>query len=86
MRVIHPGLFLVMKHFPNRKSDLRQMYRSSESFRALCQNYQKCAKAMNYWEKSKKEEAPDRLREYTALLQELELEIMDNLEPKREQK
>ncbi len=86
MAVIHPSLFSVMKRFPDRRNALRQMYRTSESFRSICRNYQKCAKALDYWAKSKSAEAPDRHREYSALLQELELEIIQGLELKREQK
>ncbi len=86
MRVIQPSLFLIMKRFPDRRNALRQMYRTSESFRSLCRNYQKCSEALDYWAKSKSAEAPDRRREYSALLQELELEIIQGLEPKREQK
>ena len=86
MRVIHPGLFVVMKRFPDRKNDLRQIYRSSESFRSICRNYQKCSKALNHWSKSKHAEAPDRQVEYAALLEELELEILQALEPQREMK
>ena len=86
MQVIHPSLFLVMKNFPDKKDALRQMYRSSESFRVLCHNYQKCSEALDFWKKSKRTEAPDRHREYTALMQELELEIHQTLELKSMQK
>jgi hypothetical protein len=86
MTIITPGLFLVMNRFPDRRNDLRQMYRTSESFRSICRNYQKCTKALDHWGKSKSEQAPERQREYAALLQELELEIIQSLEPKREQK
>ena len=86
MTIITPGLFLVMNRFPDRRNELRQMYRTSESFESLCLNYQKCSAALDYWGKSKSEQAPERQREYAALLQELELEIIQGLEQKREQK
>ena len=80
MRVIHPSLFLIMQRFPDRKDALRQMYRTDKNFRGICKNYQKCTKALDYWAKSKREEAPERHREYFALQQELELEIVNSLE------
>ena len=84
MAVIQPSLFLVMNRFPDHRNTLRQMYRSSESFRLSCHNYQKCTKALKHWAKSKSAQAPDRYREYAALLEELELEIIQSLEMKRE--
>ena len=80
MEVIQPSLFLVMGKFPERKSALREVYRSSESFRLLCRSYQKCSEAVNYWKLSEREEAPDRYREYAELFQELELDIIQSLE------
>jgi hypothetical protein len=80
MRVIQPSLFLVMNRFPDRRNDLRQMYRTSESFQSICQNYQKCTVALGHWVKSKHEDAPSRQREYSELIDELELEIIQSLE------
>ncbi len=80
MAVIHPSLFIVMKTFPDRKDALRQMYRTSKSFQSICQNYQKCSEALRYWAESEDENAPERKKEYSALLQELELEITNSLE------
>lgn len=80
MTIITPGLFLVMNRFPDRRNDLRQMYRTSESFESLCRNYQKCSVALGHWTKSKHEEAPLRQREYSELLKELEQELIQSLE------
>ena len=80
MKVIHPGLFLLLRRFPNHKGALRQMYRTSESFQSICHNYQKCSEALDYWAKSSRSEAPDRHREYKMLLEELELEIINSLD------
>ena len=79
MTVIHPGLFLILRRFPDHKEDLRQMHRTSESFQSICHNYQKCSEALDYWAKSSRSEAPDRHREYKMLLEELELEIINSL-------
>ncbi|MDJ0912356.1 MAG: hypothetical protein QNI95_02245 [Desulfobacterales bacterium] len=80
MSVIQPGLFLILKRFPHRKEDLRQLYRSSESFKSICESYQKCSEALEYWAKSSLKESPGRQREYSELLNELELEILQSLE------
>ena len=56
------------------------MYRTSESFQVLCSNYQKCAEALKYWTESEHIEASNRQREYSDLLKELELEIIQSLE------
>jgi cell fate (sporulation/competence/biofilm development) regulator YlbF (YheA/YmcA/DUF963 family) len=71
---------LILRRFPERKDDLQRMYRKSESFQSICHNYQKCSEALRYWTESEHEEASNRQREYSALLQELELEIINSLE------
>ena len=85
MTIIRPGLFLVMNRFPDRKNTLRQLYRSSEFFESLCLNYQKCSDALVYWGKSESKQATDRHEEYSELLQELELEIIQILENGKQQ-
>ena len=80
MPVIHPSLFLIMERFPEHKDALREKYRIDENFRDACQNYKKCSEALKYWTNSKDENAPDREKEYSALLQELEQEILKSLE------
>jgi hypothetical protein len=79
LSVIHPGLFLILRRFLDRKDDLRQMYRASKSFRSICQNYQKCSEALRYWAEAEHEQALDRQREYSALLHDLELEVIQSL-------
>lgn len=79
MPVIHPSLFFIMKRFPDHKNALRQLYRTSKTFQGICHNYKKCAEALGYWSESKDPNAPDRVLEYSELLQELEREIIDSL-------
>ncbi len=80
MPVIHPSLFIVMKHFPDRKDAVRQMYRTNKPFQGICRNYSKCSEALRYWTESEDEHAPEREKEYATLLHELELEIINSLE------
>ena len=79
MAVIHSGLFLIMKRFPDRKDALLQMYRRSESFQSICANYQECLEALRYWAESEHETAPERHREYESILYELEQDIRQSL-------
>ena len=79
MTVIQPGLFLIMQRFPERKDILRNMFLSSKSFKSTCKDYQRCSEALAYWAESKNEKAPYRYREYFALLQELESDIIQSL-------
>lgn len=76
MSIIHPGLFLVFKRFPDRREMLQRLYSASESFQSLCESYQQCSQAVNYWGKSDDRNAPDRHREYCTLLDELEQDIL----------
>jgi hypothetical protein len=80
LAIIQPGLFLLLQRFPDHKNALRRLYRTSESFQAICQSYQECSQALDYWSASGQVEAPPRQREYSELLKELEQEIMHSLE------
>ena len=80
MSVIQPGLFLILQRFPHQKDALRRLYRTSESFQAICHSYQQCSKAFDYWSASGKKESPTRQREYSELIIELEKEIIHSLE------
>ena len=80
MSVIQPGLFLILQRFPHRKVALRRLYRTSESFQAICHSYQQCSEALAYWSASENETALHRKREYSELMNELEQEIIQSLE------
>jgi hypothetical protein len=80
LSIIQPGLFLILRRFPRRKDALRQLYRASESFQAICHSYQECSNALDYWSASGHKAAPLRQREYSELMKELEQEIMHSLE------
>jgi hypothetical protein len=75
MPIIEPGLFLVIKRFPDHKEAVKALYRESEDFQSLCEDYRQCAVALRYWSRSSEEHAPARRDEYTLLLQELEEEL-----------
>jgi hypothetical protein len=52
MPVIHPSLFLIMKCFPERENILRRLYLGNKTFKSICDDYQKCAEAVDYWNRS----------------------------------
>jgi len=79
MAVLRPGLFAVIERFPHRKAAVRRLFNENDSFQTLCEDYWRCAEALRHWNQSAAEEAVVRREEYTALLQELEAEIKENL-------
>jgi hypothetical protein len=79
MPVIQTSVFTVLKRFPDRKDTVKRLFKESENFKAVCEDYQECAKALYHWDRSDSEEAPLRKSEYSALLQELEAEILQCL-------
>ena len=79
MKVIRTGLFSVLRRFPQRKDTAKRLFSESESFQTMCEDYQKCVKALDHWNQSEVGIAPLRRTEYTALMQELEEEIFQKL-------
>ena len=79
MKVIQAGLFFVLKRFPKHKDNAKRLLKESESFQTMCEDYLKCAKALDHWNQSGMDIAPLRRTEYTALMQELEEEILQKL-------
>ena len=76
MAVIQTNL---IKRFPNRKKTIKRLFKESESFQAICEDYRKCSEALHHWNESAADEAPARRDEYTALLLDLETEILQIL-------
>ncbi len=68
-----------MKRFPDRKDTVKQLFKESETFQSVCEDYRRCAEALRHWNESASEEAPARREEYAALLRDLEAEILQNL-------
>ena len=79
MKVIRTGLFSVLKRFPECQDTAKHLFRESESFQTMCEDYLKCFKALDHWNQSKEAIAPVRRAEYSALLRELEVEIFQKL-------
>lgn len=79
MTIIQPGLFGLFKRFPDRKQTIKALFEKSESFQTLCDDYRQCDEALRHWSRSSDEDASARMREYKALLWELEEEILQNV-------
>ncbi len=79
MSVIQTSLFSVITRFPDRKDEVIRLFRESESFQTVCDDYRRCVEALEYWNQSDSEEAPIRRDEYAALLVDLEAEILEHL-------
>ena len=79
MPVIQTSVFPVLKRFPNRKDTVKQLFKENENFQSVCEDYRRCAEALQHWNESDSEEASARREEYAALLRDLEAEILQNL-------
>jgi hypothetical protein len=79
MGVIQSSLFTITERFPKHKKTIRTLFRDSERFKSACDDYRRCAEALQHWRQSDSAEAPARREEYAALLQDLEVEILQSL-------
>jgi transposase-like protein len=74
------ALKAIKREFGMRDNVIERAFKSSESFRAVCRDYQDCARALSRWRKSASEEARLREAEYSELLLELTAEIEARLQ------
>ena len=65
----------VLNDFPSQSETVRQLYRKDKAFQAICSDYQRCARALHYWNNSDLPSASQRRTEYQDLLSELKAEI-----------
>ena len=80
MPLIPMDLMLVFERFPDRKAEIKRSFKENERFRAICRDYGICRQALRRWNRSGLEEAMERRIEYTALMDELETELLENLD------
>lgn len=80
MTVLKTSVFSVVKRFPDRTDAVKRLFKKSETFQTVCEDYRKCAEALRHWNESVSEEAPARREEYATLLQDLEAEILQSLD------
>ena len=75
MTVIKSSVFHVLEKFPDRGGDIKRLYKESQEFQIICEDYRQCAEALRHWNQSNEKEALARRREYAQLFQELMDEI-----------
>ncbi len=78
--VLKPGIFAVIKVFPDHEESIKRLYQESELFRDLCESYQKCVEALKHFNASNSDEAPARREEYATLLKEIKADIMQEID------
>jgi len=75
MSVIHSSLFHLLKKYPDRREEVKALFKTDESFKSICDDYLQCDEVLNYWSNSSKSEAFMRKAEYEQLLADLENEL-----------
>jgi hypothetical protein len=80
MSVIKPNIFSVVKRFPRRERAIKGLFRKSDFFRTLCEDYCLCGKALEHWKATDTEVSRARVVEYSALMEELEAELIAALD------
>lgn len=66
---------LVTHSFPGLEALIEDAYRTSPSFRDLCQDYRNCTLALERWRRQSGDEPSQRAKEYAELLAELTVEV-----------
>ena len=71
---------MIQARFPGRERSIARAFGENGSFRDLCDDYRKCASAVDRWQRQKGKSAVSRRREYEELLDELHVEIREWLD------
>ena len=75
------ALASVLENFPEAVDRIRELFRQNPDFQSLCEDYRECLGYCRYWRQVASEQAPAYGKIYTELLQELEQDIRQSLEP-----
>jgi len=75
------ALATVLENFPEALARIRELFLRSPDFQSLCEDYRECLANWRHWRQAASEQAPDYLKIYAELLQELEQEVRQFLEP-----
>ena len=75
MTVIKSSVFHVLEKFPDRAGEIKRLYKTSQDFQTVCEDYRQCAEALHHWNQSDENAASIRRQEYAQLFQELMDEI-----------
>lgn len=80
MANLHTSLSVVLASFPEHTDKIKHLFRGNPIFKAQCEDYLQCSKALKYWSRSTSEDAPARREEYGTLLEDLAQEILQTLD------
>lgn len=75
------ALASVLENFPEAVGRIRELFQQSPEFQSLCEDYWECLVNWRRWQQADSEQALDYCRIYAELLQELEQEVRQSLEP-----
>ena len=75
------ALASVLENFPGAVARIRELFQQSPDFQLLCEDYRECLANWRHWRQADSEQGIDYCRIYAELLQELEQEVRQYLEP-----
>jgi hypothetical protein len=75
------ALASVLENFPEAVARIRELFLQSPDFQSLCEDYRECLANWRHWGQAASGDAPGYSKIYAELLQELEQEIRQFLEP-----
>ena len=75
------ALASVLENFPEAVARIRELFLRSPDFQSLCEDYRDCLANWQRWRQAASEDAPGYCKIYAELLQELEQEVRQSLEP-----
>jgi hypothetical protein len=67
----------IRERFPNKNNIIDLLMAENPEFLDLCEDYEACVNALQYWAESKVPEAETRVNEYRTVIKELEEEITE---------
>lgn len=73
-------VFHVLKRFQDRKEIVLELLHKDKDFRSICYDYDRCARALELWIRSDRNEASVRRMEYANLLDELDQELSRHID------
>ena len=69
----------IRKRFSDQKYSVDQLMTKDSEFLSLCDDYDACINALQYWTTSKEPEAESRIDEFRYIVRELEEEVIEAL-------
>jgi hypothetical protein len=80
MKNHHRSIGCVLNRFPEHRPSLERLWQIDASFQSLCDEYEDCTMALEYWRESASTEAPIFREEYAVLIKQLEEEVISYLQ------